>query len=100
MPYLMRAPTDVEQRLGAGMVAHLQTLGGEGLTDSTAEIAIAVMLALYVQHRAALSPADKEALTRIVDATRKIAGMQQSLQLRTGDDFKRSVISERERGKL
>lgn len=100
MPYLLRPPTDQEQRLGIGLIEHLQLLGGQGLTDSTAEVAIAVMLALYANHRREMSPSDTQALDRILDAARKIHGQHRDLVLRTGDDFKRAVVSLHEAGKL
>lgn len=46
------------------MIDHLQGLGGEGLTDSQAEIAMSCMLCIYAQHRATLQ--DRIAIKRMV----------------------------------
>lgn len=98
MPYLLRPPTDVESRLGTMLIAYLQHLGGEGLTDATAEIGIACMLAQYAEHRRLVG--DLDALERLRQNTLAMLDRNLAPQLRVGDDFKRAVQVEHESGRL
>ncbi len=97
-PYLLRPPTDVEERLGGMLIGYLQHLGGEGLTDATAEIGIACMLALYAEHRHLLD--DRDALKRIYENACNIRDRALTPGLRTGDQFKRAVSAEFESGRM
>lgn len=96
-PVLLRPVTDQEAGLGSGLIAHLAALGDEGLTDSTAEIAIACMLAMYAEHRRELR--DTAALQRIHDAARTLFE-QGRFRLLTGDDYARHVSDEYGAGRL
>lgn len=97
MPYLMRPLTDQEARLGLGMIDHLQRLGGEGLTDQQAEVAMMCMLAIYAQHRMALG--DMQAPRRIYEGAAEIVRSGR-FAMRRGDDFARMVKGEIESGRL
>jgi hypothetical protein len=97
MPYLARPVTDAEARLGAGLIDHLTQLGGEGLVDSTAEIGIAVMLAMYATHRRECG--DLAALDRIVGNAREIL-RQGRFELRVGEDFAQMVAGEIAAGRV
>jgi hypothetical protein len=97
MPVLMRPVSDTEARLGAGMIEHLARLGGAGLTDATAEIAIACMLAMYAEHRREMG--DAQALQRMLDSALSLY-RDGRFRLLTGDDHARFVADEYAAGRL
>lgn len=98
--YLLRPVTDDEAKLGTLLIDELTRLGGEGLTDTKAEVAMMVMLALYAHHRDLCG--DRGALKRMHEGAQEILRREQhkTIALRTGDDFKRQAVSEYERGDL
>jgi len=91
MPVLARPVTDAEATLGGGLIAHLNALGGDGLTDQTGEIAIACMLAMYAEHRRELK--DLRALDRITDNARQLVE-QGRFRLLTGDAYAKHVADD------
>ena len=97
MPTLLRPVTDQEARLAAGMIEHLARLGDAGLTDSTAEITIACMLAMYAEHRRELL--DTQALQRVFDSALTLY-RDGRFRLLTGDDYARHVADEYAAGRL
>lgn len=97
MPLLERPVTDVEAALGAGMINHLADLSDQGLTDSTAEVAIGCMLAMYAEHRRELR--DPHALDRILDTARKLFAAGR-FRLVTGDAYAKAVADEFGAGRL
>lgn len=97
MPYLIRPVTDTEAALGAGIIAELSRLGGEGLTDATAEVGIMCALAMYAEHRRELD--DPQALQRIADGARRLYDSRR-FALRVGEDFARMVQGEIDAGRL
>lgn len=97
VPALLRPVTDREARLGAGMIAHLADLGDAGMDDATGEVAMAVMLALYAEHRREMR--DDRSLDRLFDSARRLYASGQFRML-TGDAYAKHVADEMGAGRL
>lgn len=97
MPYLMRAVTDKEAQLGAGIISDISRLGGDGLTDGEAEVGIMCAIAMYAEHRREMG--DTGALDRIRDGAAKLY-QSRRFRMRVGEDFTRMVQGEAEAGRL
>lgn len=97
LPYLLREPSDLEAQLGTGLINLLASLGGEGMTDATGEIALMCALAIYAEHRREMR--DPDAIARITDGARRLFGSRR-FAMRVGDDFTRMVQGEHEAGRL
>ncbi|MCG3134210.1 MAG: hypothetical protein HMLKMBBP_01502 [Planctomycetes bacterium] len=67
---LVRPLTDKEAHIGQAIIDGLMTM--EGLTDSEAEAAFGVALAIYARHRQALPQRDMNAIARVAETATKI----------------------------
>lgn len=87
MPYLYRPLEDDELRLGAALINGLMEV--PGLTDAKGEVALAVCVALYLDHRAKMGDANAKArMFENIDHVRRSG----QLQLATGAQMRSHAI--------
>lgn len=94
MPYLARPPTDKEWTLAVDFLGYWASK--PGLCDDEAEIAMAIALSMYIEHRRLMGDSDAE--SRLAENIRR-AKQWKRHELVTGDDAKRRILCEYEAGR-